>query len=121
MSKASAWTYCFATKVLPMFDTARSSIESTRCLCWLCCGCAGSDRFHALVASRRVTVERVAGGSHIVGSTVNIGCGRQCIAVGATLHVSVIVRENTSIGGIIVTFLSVVIEERCGCKQKLEY
>ena len=68
------------------------------------------------MASRRVTVERVAGGSYIIGCTVNIGDRRLCIAVGAALHVAVIVGEDTSIGRIVVTFLGVVIEEGCGCE-----
>ena len=69
------------------------------------------------MASRRVTVERVAGGSYIIGRTVHISCGRRCVAVGATLHVAVVVGEDTTVGRIIVTFLAVVVKKGSGCKQ----
>ena len=69
------------------------------------------------MASRRVTVEWVAGGSYVIGGTVNIGGGRLCVAVGATLHVSVVVGEDTAIGGFVVTFLAVIVEEWCSYEQ----
>lgn len=70
------------------------------------------------MTSSGITVKRVVGKRGIIHCAIDLGTGSYLVAVGAAFDVPVAAREDAAFGGLVVTFLGVVVEEGCFCVQR---